>query len=137
MPNYRTRPPRVATEQPVTLYHALPHGLRDGLRRRITAGAFVDTTMVHASKQSALACHRSQKEWLDISQGMDSYLQALDEMSRAVGRMSGRFTHAEGWRRHSHLGFCAPEANPLREALGKDYLVNDAYEKALELGLPG
>lgn len=137
MPNYRTRPPRAATEQPVTLYHALPHGLRDGQRQRIVAGAFVDTTMVHALKRSALACHRSQKEWLDLSQGMDSYLQALDEMSRDVGRMSGRFTHAEGWRRHSHLGFCAPEADPLQEALGKNYLVNHRYEQALDQGLPG
>lgn len=124
MPNYRTRPPRRATEQPVTVYHAMPHGLCDGLRRPVTPGAFVDTTSVHAAKRAALACHRSQKEWLDLSQGLDSYLKTMDEMSLAVGRMSRRFRHAEGWRRHSHLGFCAPDADPLREALGTKYRVN-------------
>src|SRR5688500_13174356 len=29
MPGYRTVPPRTATERPVTIYHANPHGLRD------------------------------------------------------------------------------------------------------------
>ncbi|HVY69523.1 MAG TPA: PIG-L family deacetylase, partial [Verrucomicrobiae bacterium] len=50
MPNYRTRPARSPTSQPVTVYHALPHGLHDGLRRRIEAGLYVDTTGVHARK---------------------------------------------------------------------------------------
>ena len=40
-------------------------------------------------------------------------------MSRAVGKMSRRFRHAEGWRRHSHLGFCADGKDSLREALEK------------------
>lgn len=125
MPNYRTRPQRRATDQPVTVYHAMPHGLRDGLRQRIVPGLFINTTSVHAAKRAALACHRSQKEWLDVSQGMDSYLHALDAMSMEVGAMSGRFHHAEGWRRHSHLGFCAESADPLREALPEDSLVNE------------
>jgi len=77
------------------------------------------TTTVHALKRQALACHRSQKEWLDVSQGMDSYLQTMDDMSLAVGRMSRRFRHAEGWRRHSHLGFAPEAADPLGETLGK------------------
>jgi hypothetical protein len=51
-----------------------------------------------------LAAHASQKAWLDATQGMDSYLDAADEMAREVGRMSGRFEYAEGWRRHLHLG---------------------------------
>ncbi|MFB3779743.1 MAG: PIG-L deacetylase family protein, partial [Bryobacteraceae bacterium] len=117
MPNYRTRPPRPATDQAVTIYHAMPHGLCDGLRRQIVPGAFVDTTAVHAIKRAALACHRSQKEWLDRSQGMDSYLLSMDAMSLRVGKLSRRFKHAEGWRRHSHLGFAPEDTDPLREAL--------------------
>jgi LmbE family N-acetylglucosaminyl deacetylase len=58
-----------------------------------------------------------EDHWLDASQGMDSYLDAGDEMSRRVGRMSGRFEHAEGWRRHLHLGFSASEQDPLADAL--------------------
>jgi LmbE family N-acetylglucosaminyl deacetylase len=119
MPNYHTRPARRATAQAVSIYHASPHGLCDGLRRRIVPGLFVNTTKVHATKRAALACHASQKAWLDQTQGMNSYLAAMEDFSRSIGRLSKKFTHGEGWRRHSHLGFCAADADPLREALGK------------------
>ncbi len=118
MPNYRTRPSVPPFDGHVTVYHALPHGLHDGLGQKITASLYVDTAPVHATKRDALACHASQKEWLDRSQGMDSYLVAMDEFSNEVGRVSGRLTHAEGWRRHSHLGFCPADADPLREGIG-------------------
>jgi LmbE family N-acetylglucosaminyl deacetylase len=134
MPNFRTTPPRRAIEGDVALYHAMPHGLRDGLRRRIVPGAFVNTTSVHAAKRDALAAHASQKAWLDASQGMDSYLLAMDEMSRAVGKLSRRFEHAEGWRRHLHLGFSSADADPLTATLGKDHLINRAYEPSLAVG---
>jgi hypothetical protein len=48
-----------------------------------------------------------------------------------VGRLSRKFTHAEGWRRHSHLGFCDEASDPLREALGRRYLVDIRYERRL------
>ena len=73
-------------------------------------------------KREALTAHQSQKAWLDVSQGMDSYLRVMDEMSLAVGRMSGRFEHAEGWRRHAHMGFCAEDADPLHDALGRNFM---------------
>lgn len=117
MPNYHTRPRRPAYDAPLTIYHALPHGLADALGHPVRASLYVDTTPVLAHQRSALACHVSQKEWLDHSQGMDSYLDTLTANSRAVGRLSRKFQHAEGWRRHSHLGFCDPHADPLREAL--------------------
>ena len=117
MPNYRTAPARRATPQPTTVYHALPHGLCDGLRRRIEPGFFIDTSSVQEEKRAALACHASQKAWLDATQGMDSYLHAMETFSAEVGRMSGKYQHAEGWRRHAHLGFCAENDDPLRDLL--------------------
>jgi len=117
MPNFVTTPKRRAVEGNVTVYHAMPHGLCDQLRQPIVAEFYVDTAAVQDRKLAALAEHRSQQEWLDVSQGMNSYLRTMDEMSRTVGRMSGRFTHAEGWRRHSHMGFCGEADDPLREAL--------------------
>ena len=132
MPNFKTIPPRPAVQDDVTVFHAMPHGLRDGLRRRTIPGAFVNTTFVHEKKREALAAHASQKAWLDASQGMDSYLGAMDEMSLAVGKLSRRFRHAEGWRRHLHLGFSANESDPLSEALGKMYQVNLDYERSLD-----
>jgi len=116
----------------VTIYHASPHGLRDTLRRRVHPGAFVNTVAVHEQKRAALACHASQRRWLEASQGMDNYIRTMDEFSRELGRLSRRFRHAEGWRRHSHWGFCAEDADPLGAALGAHYLVNAAYERSLD-----
>ena len=127
MPNFRTAPARRAIGNEVTVYHAMPHGLCDDLRRRIVPEIFVDTTSVRGAKRAALACHRSQKEWLDASQGMDSYLRSMDALSLTVGKMSRGFKHAEGWRRHSHLGFCAEDTDPLRAALRKRYQLNPQY----------
>jgi hypothetical protein len=45
--------------------------------------------------------------------------------------------HAEGWRRHLHWGFCAPDADPLCAALGERYLINQRYEASLEETPPG
>lgn len=131
MPNFKTVPGAPAWDGDTTVYHAMPHGLQDGLRRRITPGAFVDTTSVHARKLEALACHKSQQEWLKTSQGMNSYLRSMEDMSRQVGRLSRKFKHAEGWRRHSHTGFCAKDADPLRDALGARLVINRAYERSL------
>jgi LmbE family N-acetylglucosaminyl deacetylase len=132
MRNFRTTPPRPPYPDDVTVYHAMPHGLQDGLRRRVPAGAYVNTTGVQATKLAALAAHESQQDWLQASQGMNSYLQAMTDMSTAVGRQSGRFPHAEGWRRHLHLGFSGSEIDPLADALGDDYLINVEYERRLQ-----
>jgi LmbE family N-acetylglucosaminyl deacetylase len=121
MPNFRTTPSRPAIDTPVTIYHAMPHGLRDPLGGCIVPSAFVNTTGVHAIKRQALAQHRSQGGFLADTQHMSSYLQVMDDMSREVGRMSGTFEHAEGWRRHLHLGLCEAEDDPLADALGSRY----------------
>jgi LmbE family N-acetylglucosaminyl deacetylase len=134
MRNFRTMPSRKPVARDVTVYHALPHGLRDPLRRRVIPGAFVNTTSVHDLKRAALAEHKSQQHWLDTSQKMNQYLQTMEGFSLEVGRLSGHFKQAEGWRRHLHYGFCAEHADPLREALGANYLVNQRYEAALERG---
>lgn len=131
MPNFRSMPPRKTAEYDVTIYHAMPHSLRDPLRRLVVPGAFVNTTTTQAVKRAALAEHKSQQNWLDVSQGMESLGDKVDDMARAVGRLSKKFKFAEGWRRHLHYGFSATEVDPLREALGKNYLINRAYERDL------
>lgn len=130
IPNFQTDPHLPSYAHDVTVYHAMPHGLCDPLRQKLMAGAYVDTTSVHARKRESLAAHESQKHWLDVSQGMDSYLITMDASSRAVGKLSGTFEYAEGWRRHLHLGFSAKDIDPLKDALGDLCLINEAYEKA-------
>jgi LmbE family N-acetylglucosaminyl deacetylase len=87
MPNFPTDPPRDAITQPVTVYHAQPHGNRDPLGNP------------------------------DQSQGMDSYLNTMQELAREVGALSGRFEYAEGFRRHIHYGLCDATADPLSASL--------------------
>ena len=123
MPNFAVDPPRPAVDQPVTVYHAMPYGLHDPLRRRVYPDTYVDVGAVMAVKRDMLARHKSQKEWLDVSQGMDSYLQIMEDMCGEVGRMSGRYAYAEGWTRHLHLGFCGEEDDPLAEALAEGVFV--------------
>ena len=129
--NFTVVPARPAYVDDVTVYHAMPHGLMDWLRRKIVPGAFVNTAAVQETKLAALAAHRSQQNWLHLSQGMNSYLQSMTDMSRSVGWMSRRFQHAEGWRRHLHYGFSRTEVDPLKDALGRDCLINTHYERGL------
>ncbi len=132
IPNFVTQPAMPAFFHDVTVYHALPHGLRDPLRKQVRAGQYVDTTSVHAKKRAALAAHASQKDWLDVSQGMDSYLVSMDDMSRKIGSLSGQFEYAEGWRRHLHLGFSSKDIDPLQQALQEACIVDPHYEQLLE-----
>jgi len=137
MPNFRSVPPRATADYDAAIYHCIPHSMRDPLRRLVVPEAFVNTTTVQAIKRAALAEHQSQQAWLDASQGMNSFLAKADSDARLVGRLSKKFQYAEGWRRHLHYGFSADEVDPLREALGKNYLMNMAYERGLGAGASG
>ncbi|WP_276347682.1 PIG-L deacetylase family protein [Daejeonella sp. JGW-45] len=109
------------------VYHALPHSLLDPLRRKVIPELFIDTSSVHHVKREALEAHRSQQNWLEDSQKMNSYIKSMEQFSLTVGTMSGRFQHAEGWRRHLHVGFSEEGFDPLKD-LGECYLVNNDYK---------
>ncbi len=117
MPNFPVDPPREPTMKDVTLYHSQPHGNRDAMGNLIRPDIFVDVTCRIDEKTEMLNFHRTQKDWLDTSQGLNSYTDSMKEMLREVGQMSQKFEYAEGWRRHHHLGFCRKQANPLMEAI--------------------
>jgi LmbE family N-acetylglucosaminyl deacetylase len=122
VPNYAGDPPTPPYFADVALYHAQPYGLHDSLRQPITPTHFVDVSPVMPRKQTMLARHASQKDWLDASQGIGAYVQEMDAMCRQVGAQSGRFAYAEGWRLHSHLGFGPKDFDPLRDLLGEGCL---------------
>lgn len=126
-PNYVSDPPVAAWEGDAVVYHALPHGLRGPLRERIRAELYVDIGPTLARKGELLAQHRSQQEWLNTTQAMGSMLTEMERFSAAVGEMSGRFAHAEGFRRHLHLGFADADADPLRDALGENAWLDPEY----------
>ncbi|MBV8378173.1 MAG: PIG-L family deacetylase [Verrucomicrobia bacterium] len=118
MPNFVTTPERKPYSGDITIYHSTPHGLTDPLGHLMVPDLFVNVEAVHNRKCDALAAHKSQSAWLETSQGATSLISMLNAFSTKVGELSPGFRHAEGWWKHSHLGFCREEADPLREALG-------------------
>ncbi len=123
MRNFVTSPRRDPYGGEVTVYHAQPHFNRDQLGNVVRPGIFVDVGAVIEDKLAMLAEHQSQRDWLDRTQGMDSYLEAVRSFAKEVGEMSGKFELAEGWRKHMHAGFCSEKANPLADALADGCLV--------------
>ena len=119
MKNFPVDPPREITTQEICLYHAQPYSNLTPMRQIVVPDLFVNTSELIEKKKELLSCHQSQKEWLDHSQGIDSYLSALESLDRSVGELSGRFELAEGWRQHLHMGFGQESQNFLLQALSE------------------
>ena len=116
---------------------AYPYGRwEEGLLPKVKEYGYIAAFSVrrqgNASFVRPLAAHRSQQEWLDVSQQMNEYMLTMERFASDPGRMSRRFKFAEGWRRHLHYGFCSEDADPLADALRQDYLNNKQYEASLE-----
>jgi len=119
MRNYLSDPPLPPTMQDVYLYHAQPYGNRDGMRNLVQPALLVDITAQIETKEAMLRCHATQKEWLDVSQGHDSYLQAMRDICAQIGSLAPRpVAYAEGFRQHMHLGLSAHDQDKLSEVLG-------------------
>jgi len=121
MVNYISIPPKPHVEKDVSIYHAVPHGLVDGLKRPVVSDFLVDISSVIEDKVGMLACHESQKNWLDTSQGFDSYLTTMKELNARVAVPYKEISYAEGFRHHLHFGYSREEVNPLADLLA-DYI---------------
>ena len=97
----------------VCVYHSLPLSLKDQLNRPIIPDVFVDVTSTIQTKRDMLCCHRTQKQWLDDTQGLDAYLDDMQSRCAAMGKLSGFCDLAEGWIRHNPIGFCGETFDPL------------------------
>lgn len=119
MRNWLSRPPRDATMQDVYLYHCNPHGNHDGMRNLVVPTLYVDIADKIDAKEEMLRRHVSQKEWLDVSQGMDSYLITMRDTCAEMGNMAPtKVPYAEGFRQHLHGGLSAEDCDKLSEVLG-------------------
>jgi LmbE family N-acetylglucosaminyl deacetylase len=119
MRNWISNPARVPTFQDVYIYHANPHGNYDGMRNLVVPSLFVDISDKIDVKEEMLRRHVSQKEWLDKSQGMDSYLMTMRQICGEIGEMAPRgLAYAEGFRQHHFLGMSAADHDPLSDVLG-------------------
>ena len=121
MQNFPVHPPRAPVHNDVAVYHAQPHGNRDALNHMVYPDIYIDTSEVIEEKTTMLAEHKSQKEWLDRSQGFDAYLDIMKEHGRELGKISKQWEYAEGWRQHNPLGLCGSDSNPLADLLPDYY----------------
>ena len=126
MPLFESIPARTAYAKDITLYHAMPYGLRNGMGDIIKTAMYVDVTSVIGKKREMLACHASQKQLIDRTQGIDNYLNFMEDMSKEAGTLSGTFRFAESWRKHNFLGYSATPIDPLYDALKKHTSFSDA-----------
>lgn len=122
MRNFPTDPPRAPVDRDVTVYHTQPYGNRDHLNRLVRPDFFIDIGSAIEEKAGMLAEHKSQKEWLDHSQGLNAYLNTMRDFASEMGMLSTRCEFAEGWRRHNPFGLCASDANPLADFLREHVL---------------
>jgi len=119
MRNWQSIPREQPTFQDCYIYHAQPLGNLDPLRNPIVPSLLVDVTDKVAVKGDMLREHKSQKNWLDVSQGKDAYIDAMREMAEQVADMSdSSVEYAEGWRQHLHVGLSGQDGDPISEVLG-------------------
>ena len=118
--NFITDPPLEPVSHDVYIYHANPHGNCGPLRERIDPHIFVDITDVMAVKERMLRCHESQEHWLDVSQGMDSYIHTMQDLSRQRAEQcpDKGVKYAEAFRQRLHYGFSSLDRDRLKEVLG-------------------
>lgn len=116
-PNYDTgrRPFAEPTERIPHLYYASPASGVNLFGEPATFTVIVDTTGVIETKAAMLACHESQRVWLQQQHGMDHYIEEMRRWSHEMGKRIG-VEHAEGFRQH--LGHPYPQDDLLAELLG-------------------
>ncbi len=117
MPNFTTIPETPIAGGEIALYHALPYGLKDAYRKPVEPDFITDISGVIQEKATMLSMHQSQRNWLDESQKLDSYVETMRTMSAEVGRKTGRAAFGEGWIRHNPLGYSDPSFTPLENIL--------------------
>lgn len=119
VPLYDCGVPRQPTKRFPHLYYWNAAGLRDIFGRPLPMHFGIDITSVMDTKETMLASHKTQREWLAYHNGWDAYIGVMKDMAKAQGRQIGR---AFGECFIQHLGNGHPRDNILREMLG-DLLV--------------
>lgn len=117
IPNFVTDPEVPPYADPVRVYHAPPHGLQDGLQAWVPPEFLIDIASRMETKKRMLGCHKSQEDWLASTQGMQAYIHEMERLCAEVAALGDNLAYAEAWRRHSHLGFCPADFDPLAEIL--------------------
>ncbi len=116
VPNYRTRQwdPAPPLSRIPHLYYVDPIGGIDHFGQPIEPDFVVDVSDTFGLRLEMLACHASQREWLQRQHEMDEYLDACRRWAARRGAEIGA-AYAEGFRQHTGHPF--PQDNRLSALL--------------------
>lgn len=117
VPNFSSMPLVPAVAGDVAIYHAQPHGNRTPLGDRVLPSLAVDVSRWRVRKGEVLSLHASQKDWLDATQGMESYVKTMEQLGDELGGWLGKTGLWEGWRQRLHLGYGPQGWDPLGDEL--------------------
>lgn len=115
VPNYDCGVPVAPTGRFPYLYYWNAVSLTDIFGRPMPLSCRVDISTVIDLKETMLARHASQRDWLKHHNGYDQYLEFMRERSRKEGAPIG-VAYAEGFIQHLSQGH--PGDNILRTLLG-------------------
>lgn len=130
-PNYGT-PPTMAgaiVAIPTLYYWDVIEGV-DIYGKPVMPQFYIDVTEHEDMKAEMLACHASQRDWLQAQHGMDEYLESMKAWGRKRGSEAGQIAnravgHAEAFRQH--LGHAYPRKNVFADVLGEAVISNPNY----------
>lgn len=116
-PNYDThqQSPAEPTLKIPYLYYVDPLEGIDYYSRPQPVGFIVDISETFVLKRDMLACHSSQRNWLQRQHGVDEYLDSCERWSRTRGQAIGK---AYGEAFTQHTGHPYPQDNILAKLLG-------------------
>ena len=110
--NYATDDSQRPTTGIPTLYYSDPIGGDDIFGRPTPVHCIVDISEQIEQKAAALACHESQRAWLQRQHGLDDYVEAMRRWGRVRGAQIGT-AYGEGFCQHR--GHPHPTADLLQD----------------------
>lgn len=113
IPNYKTGEAPLMTQIPAIYYTDTLEGV-DTFGVPLPPEFCVDISATIEMKESMLACHESQREWLRAYHGIDHYIISMKNWGEQRGRLIG-VPFAEGFRQHK--GHPYPKENLLHTLL--------------------
>ena len=115
VPLYDCGVPTTPTARFPYVYYWNASQLTDIFGRPLPVQFGIDVTSVMPTKETMLACHESQREWLAHHNEWDAYTEEMRRWTRKQGELIGR-DYGECFIQHRGLGH--PQDNILAEVLG-------------------
>jgi N-acetylglucosamine malate deacetylase 1 len=97
------------------LYFCDPDEGRDREGNTVLPDFLVDISEHMELKKKMLACHQSQRAWLQKHHGMDNYIETMEQWTRERGTLAN-LTYAEGFRQYRCHPY--PQSPKLQDLLG-------------------